>query len=243
MSDILKTSYPHPNGKKKKGEENPLGVGNSAGLGHPRGKEKKLDLKPLQQIDVHFFGAEASQLGHKACYFLVRPCGNYLIYGLDRLPISIDFVKSKGGIYKQFFTSLHHVTGQGRQFFTTFGAPAVLPPGSSSENFDPDIKFEVYGEDYVERDLHYYPVGYGHWIYLRHADRGILFPDETVFIDRGKWKLQTHASEEQLDTLQRLEVELVLPRLFYGESPYQPLSPEMYFRKIDDIREQSHEID
>lgn len=195
-----------------------------------------MDLTPLKKLNIHFFGAEASAHGHKACFFIVRPNGNFLVFGLDHLPINPTFLMSKGGVYKQLLTGLSQVTPQGKKFFTTFGCSAVLPPGAATDHFDPDLRFDVFGTQYNDKDLFYHPVGDGHWIYLYHADRGILFPDEGLLIDNGKWTLQTKANEAQLDVIQRLEVDLVLPRLFKGPTPYQTLSPELFYRKIEQLK-------
>lgn len=197
----------------------------------------KMDLEPLKKLNIHFFGAEAHQDGHKACYFVVRPFGNYLIFGLDRLPINPTFIMSKGGVYKQLLTSIEQVTEQGKKFFTTFGCSATLPPHDDHQPyFDPKLRFEIYGEDFSDKDMRYYPIAGGHWIHLYHADRGILFSDEGLLIDNGKWSLKNKALPGELEQLQRLEVDIVLPRLFKGPSPYQVLGPEMYYQKIESLK-------
>ncbi len=196
-------------------------------------------MSVLKNLNIHFFGAEASESGHKACYFVVRPFGNYLIFGLDRLPINPTFLMSKGGVYKQLFTRMDQLTPQGKKFFTTFGCSAVLPPNGDPFSYDPQIRFEIFGKDFHDKDLLYMKVGDGYWPYLyKQNDRAVIFPDEGLLIHNGEWKLRTKATLEQLDALQRLEVDVILPRLFIGASPYQAVGPEVYFRKIEELKNQ-----
>lgn len=191
-------------------------------------------------LNIHFFGAEAGAHGHQACYYVIRPFGNYLIFGLDRLPIDAKFMKAKGGVYKQLLTRLEQVTAQGKKFFTTFGCSAVLPPDADPEHFDPELRFEVYQTHFSDKDIHYRSFGDGHWIHLRnHAGRGILFPDESLLLDNGRWVVRSRPTPQQIEALQDLKVDVVLPRLFTGASPYQGLSPEIYRNKIEDLRGQS----
>jgi hypothetical protein len=192
------------------------------------------------QLNIHFLGAEIGESGHKGCYFVIRPFGNYLVFGLDRLAINTAFIKNKGGIYKQLLTGLHQVTAQGKQFFTTFGCSAILPPDGDPNHFDTALRFEVYQTHFRDKAIHYYPVGTGHWIHLRNqAERGILFTDEGLLIENGQWILKSQPTTAQLDALRELQVDVVMPRLFTGPTPYQALSSEIYAAKLADLRMQN----
>ncbi len=189
------------------------------------------------QLNIHFLGAEVSESGHKGCYFVIRPFGNYLVFGLERLTINTAFIKNKGGIYKQLLTGLHQVTAQGKQFFTTFGCSALLPPDADPNHFDAALRFEVYQTHFRDKSLGYYPVGTGYWIHLRNqAERSILFTDEGLLIENGQWILNTKPTSDQLERLRDLQVDVVLPRLFTGPTPYHALSSELYAAKLADLR-------
>lgn len=186
--------------------------------------------------------AEASDQGHLATYFVIRPFGNLLVFNHKRLPMNRSYLMSYGGIYKQLLTHLDQLGGEGKKFFTTFGAPAVLPPQKGDSLFDPEIKIEIYGRDFSDKDIRYLPFGSGHFIYLKQAGRDILFLDESICLNHGHWEMRTShkefrkPSEEELSTLQRLEVDLIIARSFIGPYFSQSLSPEMYYQKVQDLK-------
>lgn len=65
-------------------------------------------------------------------YFLVRPYGNYLIYGGYTDANLEDFMESKGGVAVQYVSSLNSLNENHIRLFGKFGAPAVVAPGKSA---------------------------------------------------------------------------------------------------------------
>lgn len=194
-----------------------------------------MDLAPLKKLNIHFFGAEASAQGHKACYFLSRPFGNVLIFGLNYLPIDKTFIMSKGGVYKQVLTHPDQITPQGKKFFTTFGCPAVFPAKYQKDIRDSEIRYEFQENGIHEKSYSYLPFGNGHWVFLKHADRGVLFTDETLLINQGVWQTNERVLDEQLNAIKDLEVDIVLPRFFKGPSPYQAVTQQIFHNKLQSL--------
>ncbi len=87
----------------------------------------------------------------RASYFVERPFGNILVFSDDIEQVDHDFVKAKGGLFRQYFESPEGVNSLNRQLFRIYGAKAV---GCwSQEAFDHAIVLERFGIDFSDPSI------------------------------------------------------------------------------------------
>jgi len=104
-----------------------------------------MDLRRTQlytEIFPGLFHIPHSQGGREkqsSSYFLIRPYGNYLIYGGYTDTTLESFMESRGGVAVQYVASLDSLNASHIRLFVKFGAPAVVAPGKSAP-FHKDIR-------------------------------------------------------------------------------------------------------
>ena len=73
-------------------------------------------------LGIHQFTID----NHRSAFFVERPFGNYLIFSDHLKSTDFEFIKSKGGVYKQFFESSSSINKYHAKIFDLYGAPAVV---------------------------------------------------------------------------------------------------------------------
>lgn len=110
--------------------------------------------------------------GHSS-FFVQRSYGNYLIFGDGLQGVDYELLKSKGGVYRQFFTSLDHVTEANAQLFKKFGAAGV---GYFPENsFNERIPLEIFKKDFCDHQIKFISNEQDCFMTLKQNDKKMMF--------------------------------------------------------------------
>ena len=183
-------------------------------------------------------------------YLVTLAAGNFLFYSSSQIEQEFDFIRSKGGILKQYLNHRDEASGYCDVVRRQFNAPLIcneLERDAVSENCEVS---EVFSERH-----HILPVleaiptpGHcpGSTCYLlQNGGKHILFSGDTIYPENGVWKTYLHGSRSNekdmlssLDLLGNLAVDIILPGLFIGVMSWEEVSKSRWHSLIDECIKQ-----
>ncbi len=110
--------------------------------------------------------------GHSS-FFVQRSYGNYLIFADGLQDIDYQFFKSKGGVYRQFFIGLDHVTEANAQLFKKFGAIGV--GYFAAESFNERLPLERFKKDFCDHQIKFISNNEHCFITLKQNNKKMMF--------------------------------------------------------------------
>lgn len=129
-------------------------------------------------IGVHHL----SQSDHYSSYFVQRDYGNLLIFSDALASIDHDFLKSRGGLYRQFIEDRSLISLAQCELFTTFGAAAVGK--FNTESYHPKLKLERFGEEYSDHSIKFNRSTFGGQVLgLKQSDDKVAFIGRDFYLD------------------------------------------------------------
>lgn len=103
-----------------------------------------------------------SQTPTRSCYFIKRDFGNILAFADALTHADYDFLKSKGGVYKQFIESTKLISLAQCELFKRFGSQCVINDNSIEKADDHNkVPVETFGQDYFDHSLHFSKTKWG----------------------------------------------------------------------------------
>jgi len=108
---------------------------------------------------------------NSASYFVERPFGNLLIFSDDLNDIDHEFIKSKGGLFRQYFESFEGITSLNKKLFKIYGAKGI--GNWIDEKFDPEIALERFNIDFSDPSLNFYIQGASKYIVLKQGSKKV----------------------------------------------------------------------
>lgn len=168
---------------------------------------------------------------HQCSYFIERMFGNYLIFSDYIRETNYDFLKSKGGLYKQFMESPTHIDEIHGKIFDKYGAYAV--GDFLKEIFHAKLPVERYGIDYVDPDLRYISQGSAKKIFLTQMNKPIMIlgsefylsSDDKIFLNN------TDITEKLTQEIIQKKIEFTLFTRFECSS-HLTLGQKSFLQKI-----------
>ena len=183
-------------------------------------------------------------------YLVTLAAGNFLFYSSSLIEQEFDFIRSKGGILKQYLNHRDEASGYCDVVRRQFNAPLnchELEREAVSEHCE-------VSETFSERH-HILPVleaiptpGHcpGSTCYLlQHGGKHILFSGDTIYPDNGVWKTYLHGGRSNaedmlssLDLLGNLAVDIILPGLYIGAVSWEAVSKSSWHSLINECTRQ-----
>lgn len=98
-------------------------------------------------LGVHFIKTSKTT----GTYFFQRSYGNYIVFADNLMRLDSEFYRSKGGVYRQFFSG-PDITEENRNLFQVFGAAGVF---LNQSFFDEGLKVETYETDFYDHRVEF----------------------------------------------------------------------------------------
>ncbi len=123
---------------------------------------------------------------NSTAYFVQRSFGNYLIYPDALASIDVDFLKSRGGVYKQFISKVELISLAQVQVFIKFGASAVVGADQKDKETD-SMPIEVYGEGFKDPSIKLNIASFGasYWM-MKQKDKKVIFLSPELYFDKDE---------------------------------------------------------
>ena len=128
------------------------------------------------------------QTPSRSCYFIKRDFGNLIAFADALTNADYDFLKSKGGVYKQFIEDKELISLAQCELFKRFGSQCVLIDGTSASNLDHEkVPIEIFGRDYFDHSLHFSKTRWGgHALSFKQGkDKVIILGKDFYLKDKG----------------------------------------------------------
>lgn len=130
-------------------------------------------------LGIHKFD---SRNNHSA-YFIERPFGNILAFGDDLEQVDHEFIKSKGGLFRQFFESKEGINCLNRQLFKKYGANGVL---KMADQFDPIMPLKQFGVDIADPAILFNKSGSKNTLVIRQKNKNVMILGAQYFLQKDK---------------------------------------------------------
>jgi|GEM_PF-2570976 len=123
---------------------------------------------------------------NSSAYFVQRSFGNYLIYPDALATIDVDFLKSRGGVYRQLINKVELISLAQAQVFIKFGASAVVPKEEKAKETD-SMPLEVYGESFKDPSIKLNKASFGacYWM-MKQKDKKVIFLSPELYLDKNE---------------------------------------------------------
>ena len=163
-------------------------------------------------------------------FFLQRPYLNYLIYSPRSIEMFYDYFSSKGGVGKQIYTNASQVIHSSHKAFNKYGASALIT-NPKKQTFNPDLKIEYYGEDFIDKDIEYpWKSDHDlHWFIIRQKNKNFLITDEHIILSEHGWQPNPKYTYDDhkvklIEDIQKCKIDYLLPRNHVGDFYLQKMN-------------------
>ena len=116
-------------------------------------------------------------------YFIERPFGNYLAFSDNMDEIPRDFLKAKGGVYKQFIESSSNIDSIHGKIFDLYGASSV--GFFQTEIFHPLLPIERFGIDFDDPAVEFGSHGVLKWLLINQRGERVAIMGEEFELTEG----------------------------------------------------------
>ncbi len=119
--------------------------------------------------------------------------------------IDIDFLKSKGGVYKQLLESFINISDIHGDLFSVFGAPVCIL--AQHENYHERVLVQRYGVDYIDLGVEILTEGQSKYCFITQREKKVLIlGDDYQLRDDGSiWKKENNVTHFWLQEKERLK--------------------------------------
>ena len=123
---------------------------------------------------------------NSTAYFVQRSFGNYLIYPDALTTIDVDFLKSRGGVYRQLIHKVKLISLAQAQVFVKFGASAVVSKNQKTEEID-SMPLEIYGVSFKDPSIKLNQTDFGccYWM-MKQKDKKVIFLNPEIYFDKNE---------------------------------------------------------
>lgn len=128
-----------------------------------------------------------------SCYLIERPFGNFLVFTDLLEEINHDFLKSKGGVYKQFIESSESIKSIHSQLFKRYGCS--ITGAFQVEQLSKLSPIERYEIDYVDPQVKLMSHGEAKWMELYQKETNVIIMGNSFCLRSGNRIFQ--ASDDQ----------------------------------------------
>ena len=98
----------------------------------------------------------------RSCYFIRRDFGNIIAFADALTNTDYEFLKSKGGVYKQFIENADLISLAQCELFKRFGSQCVIFDSLTDKTADhKKVPIETFGQDYFDHTLHFSKTRWG----------------------------------------------------------------------------------
>lgn len=193
-------------------------------------------------LGIHSFVITDGPL-KKGSFFIERSYGNYLVFPTFLSDQNHNFIKSKGGVWKQIYTSENIMNIHSGEIFRKYGAYIVMC-GDDKDYFTEYGPVEFLGKSFYDSDL--IPLSFQDfhsWIILKQNGKNFLIPDEHLLLKDNSlfWNSEFRLNEKDLERIKSfasVKIEAILFSECLESNPYF----QTYGKPISDIL-QNLEID
>ncbi len=162
----------------------------------------------------------------RAAYFIPRKYGNYLIFNFDFTLQDYEFLKSKGGVWRQLSLSSMDLTEISLRIFNRFGAYNVLPMSINRDFKNEFGPIEILNKDFFDDEIQILKIDEdNYWLILKQREKYYLLPTNLLEV-RGKliflkenYKFNEE-TVEQIDNYAQLPIEAILFSRFKSFDPF-----------------------
>lgn len=115
-----------------------------------------------------------------ASYFVQRRYGNYLLFSENCDQYNYEFIKSKGGIYKQFIENTDDIKESQGKLFDIYGAAAV--GHFSPEPTHPRLPLEAFNKDFIDKEIRFPEFENRKHILLKQMSKKVVFFGKAYYL-------------------------------------------------------------